>query len=77
MTLQQWVDNGWLRTHRTSKKGDAKYLDICRSKRNTAEYEYVGAVTETEAEALISFARELKEEVISWLKKQHPQLLDD
>jgi uncharacterized protein (UPF0332 family) len=146
MTLQQWVDNGWLRTHRTSKKeirdllrivdrdlqdagkglswdwrfgiaynaalklctillyaegyraernlqhyrtiqampqilearkkGDAKYLDICRSKRNTAEYEYVEAVTETEAEALISFARELKEEVISWLRKHHPDLID-
>ena len=113
MTLQQWVDNGWLRTHQTNrkeirdlfqivdrdlhdakkglswdwrfgiaynaalklctillyaegyraernlqhyrtiqamphvlgedKKGDAKYLDTCRSKRNTAEYEYAGA----------------------------------
>ena len=147
MTLQQWVDNGWLRTHRTSKKeirdllrivdrdlqdagkglswdwrfgsaynaalklctillyaegyraernlqhyrtiqampeilgeyrkGDAQYLDTCRAKRNTAEYEYVGAVTQTEAEALISFTKELKEEVVSWLKKHHLKMIDD
>ena len=147
MSLQQWLDNGWLRTHRTSKKeirdllsiverdlqdaekglsydwrfgiaynaalklctillyaegyraernlqhyrtiqampailgehkkGDAKYLDTCRSKRNTAEYEYVGAVTGTEAEALISYTKEFKDEVVSWLRQQHPQLIED
>jgi len=146
MTLQQWADNGWLRSHRTStkeigdlleivdrdlddaikglsndwkfgiaynaalklctillyaegyraernlqhyrtiqampkilgesKKADAEYLDNCRTKRNIAEYEYVGAVSETEADELVSFTKEFKTEVAGWLQKNHPDLLN-
>ncbi len=142
MTLQKWLEYGWLRSHKSSQKGipdlfqiidrdlrdasgnisadwrfgiaynaalklctillyaegfrpektlqhyrtiqalplilgshretDAKYLDTCRNKRNITEYDYVGAVTEEDVEELITFVNELREEVITWLKKKHP-----
>ena len=145
MTLQKWLEYGWLRSHKSSRKGisdlykiidrdlqdaagnisadwrfgidynaalklctillyaegfrpektlqhyraiqalplilgshrerDVKYLDTCRNKRNITEYEYVGGVTEEDVEELITFVNELREEVIQWLKKQHPDFL--
>ena len=56
------------------KKDDALYLDRCRAKRNTVEYEYVGAVTETETKELLTFVRELKSDVLDWLSKNYPEL---
>jgi hypothetical protein len=55
-------------------KNDVKYLDTCRSKRNVVEYDYVGGVTEDDVEELITFVKELREEVIQWLKINHPIL---
>ena len=146
MTLKQWSNNGWLRTHRTSRqeienllgiverdikdasqgeistdwsfgiaynaalklctillyaegykaernlqhyrtiqalplilgperKNDADYLDSCRTKRNIVEYDYVGGVARDNAVELIEFVRELKSDVESWLKKEHPKLM--
>ncbi len=54
---------------------DAEYLETCRKKRNIVEYDYVGGVTITEANELISFVDELWERVILWLKAQHLELL--
>ena len=56
------------------RQADADYLDTCRSKRNTAEYDAPGQVSAKEAGELAAFARELREEVIVWLGKNHPQL---
>lgn len=53
---------------------DADYLDTCRSKRNTAEYDAPGQVSSKEARELADFARELREAVIVWLEKNHPEL---
>ncbi len=53
---------------------DADYLDACRAKRNTTEYDIPGLITQDEAEELIQFAHELRREVRDWLEKQHPQL---
>jgi hypothetical protein len=53
---------------------DAEYLNACRAKRNLVEYDRVGGVTDQDADELIGFVRELREEVISWLKKNHPGL---
>lgn len=53
---------------------DVKYLDTCRSKRNIVEYDYVGGVTEADVEELITFVKELRAEVIQWLKINHPIL---
>lgn len=145
MSLKQWLDNGWLRQHETSKneildllsivdrdfkdaraglsadwqfgiaynaalklcsillyaagfksertlqhyrtiqamplilgedrKKDAQYLDACRSKRNIAEYNRVGVVTERDAEELVQFVKEFKNDVINWLRKNRPNLI--
>ena len=58
-----------------AKKADAKYLDDCRKKRNIVEYEYVGGVSGPDADELIEFVKDLRDEVIAWLKKNHPELL--
>jgi uncharacterized protein (UPF0332 family) len=52
-----------------NKKADAEYLDVCRVKRNSAEYDYTGAATTRDADELIKFAEELKAEVETWLQK--------
>jgi hypothetical protein len=56
-------------------QGDADYLDTCRTKRNTVEYDRAGAATLEEAEELSAFAHQLREHVIAWLQKNHPRLL--
>lgn len=57
------------------RKGDAAYLDACRAKRNTAEYDAAGRISASEADELLSFASELREEVIAHLRKNHPDLI--
>ncbi len=57
------------------RKSDAVYLDACRAKRNTVEYDYIGGATEADADELLKFVQELEKEVRSWLKKYHPALL--
>ena len=54
---------------------DTDYLDTCRIKRNTAEYDLVGQISPEEADELVAFASELREAVIVWLKSKHPHLL--
>ena len=57
------------------RQADANYLDSCRTKRNTVEYDYVGGASDADADELIEFATELKAEVLKWLKDNHPKLL--
>lgn len=57
------------------RKADAEYLDACRIKRNTVEYDYAGGATRTDAKELIGFTRELREAVMDWLQKNHLELL--
>jgi hypothetical protein len=57
------------------RKEDADYLDTCRTKRNTAEYDMAGVATKNDAIELVSFTKELREDVLRWLKKNHPNLL--
>lgn len=58
-----------------SRKDDADYLDTCRTKRNTVEYDMAGAATHADAEELLEFATDLRKDVLAWLKKNHPGLL--
>ena len=58
-----------------SRKDDAEYLNSCRAKRNTVEYDYVGGASEDDAKELIDFLEGLKKDVLAWLKQQHPDLL--
>ena len=57
------------------KANDANYLDTCRSKRNIVEYDYVGGATDDDADELIEYGKELRDDVMAWLKKAHPGLL--
>jgi hypothetical protein len=54
---------------------DAKYLDICRNKRNVVEYEYVGGVTEEDVLELIEYVNKLRDEVLRWLNEHHAELI--
>jgi len=58
----------------SERKKDANYLDACRAKRNVVEYDYVGGVTENNADELIEFVKELKDEVETWLEEKHSEL---
>ena len=57
------------------RKGDAKYLDACRMKRNVVEYDYVGGATADDVNELVGFAEDLREDVLRWITNNHPQLL--
>ena len=55
-------------------KRDTDYLDACRIKRNTVEYDFVGGATAGDANELIRYALELKKNVLEWLNRNHPDL---
>lgn len=56
------------------RQKDAQYLDACRAKRNVVEYDYVGSVTQDDADELVAFVKELKDDVETWLEERHPEL---
>lgn len=56
------------------RKEDADYLDSCRAKRNTVEYDMAGQTSPEEAKELINFATDLKADVMDWLRKRHSKL---
>lgn len=60
----------------TDRDDDADYLDACRAKRNTAEYDVAGTVSQSEADELREFASALQAEVIEWLRSKHSSLSD-
>ena len=53
---------------------DSDYLDACRIKRNTVEYDVAGQTSPDEAEELIQFTSDLRESVQQWLLDRHPKL---
>ena len=57
------------------KKNDMEYLNACRAKRNIAEYEYAGGISDTEAGELVAFVRSFRNEITSWLERRHPELV--
>ena len=57
-----------------ARKDDADYLDACRAKRNTVEYDMAGQASAEEARELIAFAEQLRADVLAWLRKKHPAL---
>jgi hypothetical protein len=58
----------------SAREADAAYLDACRVKRNSVEYDRIGATSDSEALELISFVIELRTEVVMWLKANYPEL---
>ncbi len=57
------------------KQGDANYFDSCRKKRNIVEYDYIGGASEKDAKELLRFAKDLRHEVLAWLKENHSEFL--
>lgn len=57
-----------------SREGDAAYLDACRIKRNTVEYDRIGTTSDSEAQELIMFVSEFRSEVVMWLQANYPEL---
>lgn len=57
------------------RQADADYLDACRAKRNTVEYDLAGAATQADAAELTLFAKELRRDVLDWLRRHHSGLL--
>ncbi len=57
------------------RREDAVYLNACRAKRNTVEYDNIGGASLAEAEELLAFAKELRVEVLELLKTTYPELL--
>ncbi len=57
------------------RQDSATYLDTCRIKRNSAEYDMAGAATEADVDELLVFARELRRDVLAWLRIHHADLV--
>jgi hypothetical protein len=57
-------------------RSDADYLDTCRTKRNTIEYDSIGAATNEDSEELSDFVKDFRVVVMDWLRKHHPELID-
>jgi hypothetical protein len=53
----------------------AEYLNACRMKRNTLEYDYAGVVTTSDIKELLVFIQGFKETVQGWLNNNHPEFL--
>ena len=58
-----------------ARRSDVEYLDTCRSRRNTIEYDHAGGVTTNNADELIDFVKHLRGDVLAWLRRDHPELL--
>ena len=52
-------------------------LDMFRRKRNAIEYDRAGMVSEQEVEEMIAVATEVEDRVKSWLRRNHPSLLEE
>ena len=53
----------------------ADYLDSCRSKRNVTDYDRIGLISDTEVEEIIAEAQAFQEDLMIWLRENHPLLL--
>ena len=50
----------------------AKFLDICRRKRNIADYDMAGKVTEAETAEMIKVAKSFSKRVEKWIRANYP-----
>jgi hypothetical protein len=52
-------------------------FDAFRRKRNTTDYETAGIVSEAEIKSILALAQNLRVAVVEWLKKKHPELIEE
>jgi hypothetical protein len=55
--------------------GKVERLDRFRKKRNITGYESAGVISEGEAREILELAAALRDDVLAWLRRQHPKLL--
>lgn len=55
----------------------ADYLNACRAKRNTVDYNGIGVANERDVRELIEEAEILKTAMHAWLLRVHPGLIDE
>lgn len=58
-----------------SERPRTDYLDSCRRKRNIADYDIAGMVSESEVNEIIDETLRFRDDVVRWLRKNHPGLL--
>lgn len=56
-------------------KENAEYLNACRMKRNTMEWDYAGAVSPVDVAELLEFIKGFRKTVKNWLNSNHPDLI--
>jgi len=54
----------------------AVYFDSCRTLRNRSDYDRVGIVSEAEVEELLRETEAFRGQVIDWLSREHPRLVE-
>lgn len=52
------------------------FLDRCRRKRHAAVYDQIGAISDHEADEMLTTAIRLRREIAAWLQSEHPGFLD-
>ena len=57
------------------RKADAAYLEACRVKRNSVEYDMAGVATASDANELRDFCIQLLATVMNWLRENHRDLI--
>ncbi len=55
----------------------AVYFDSCRTLRNRSDYDRVGVVSEAEVEELLRETEAFRSQVIDWLSREHPRLVEE
>ena len=53
----------------------ADYLDACRTKRNVADYDRAGEISEVELNEILNEVRKFHADLLDWLRTHHPDLL--
>lgn len=53
----------------------ADYLDACRTKRNVADYDRAGEISEVEVAEILDEVRNFHEDLLDWLRIRHPSLV--
>ena len=54
---------------------DVRTIDAFRKKRNISDYQRAGSITGTEAAEMFELANAIREQLVAWLKKEHPELI--
>jgi len=57
-----------------AEQGRADYLDSCRRKRNIADYDTAGVISDSEVEEILEETKSFRKDVVDWLSKKHPDL---